>query len=134
VLGGLIFGHPEPGRFTERHERLMTGLAAQAAIAIDNARLFQEVQTANATLEARVEERTAERDRTWNNARDLLLVVGTDGVFRAVNPAWKAILGWSADELVGRSYLEFIHPDDHPSSGDALENARKETLPVFENR
>ncbi|MFN3514966.1 MAG: HWE histidine kinase domain-containing protein [Phenylobacterium sp.] len=44
VIGGLFFGHPEPGVFTERAERLIAGLAAQAAIAIDNARLFQAAQ------------------------------------------------------------------------------------------
>jgi PAS domain S-box-containing protein len=60
VLGGLLFGHPEPDRFSERHERVLVGLAAQAAIAIDNARLFQAVQRANETLEARVAERTRE--------------------------------------------------------------------------
>jgi PAS domain S-box-containing protein len=41
VIGGLFFGHPEPGIFTERSERLVAGISAQAAIAIDNARLFQ---------------------------------------------------------------------------------------------
>ena len=41
VIGGLFFGHPEPGRFAARHKRLTVGIAAQAAIAIDNARLFQ---------------------------------------------------------------------------------------------
>ena len=41
VFGGLFFGHPEPGRFTERTEQLVVGVAAQAAIAIDNARLYQ---------------------------------------------------------------------------------------------
>jgi PAS domain S-box-containing protein len=40
VLGGLFFGHSDEGVFTERHERLVVGLAAQAAIGIDNARLF----------------------------------------------------------------------------------------------
>jgi GAF domain-containing protein len=40
VLGGLFFGHPEPNRFTERSERLSLGIAAHAAIAIDNARLL----------------------------------------------------------------------------------------------
>ena len=45
VLGGLFFGHPEPGRFNVRHERLMTGVAAQAAISIDNARLFQSARS-----------------------------------------------------------------------------------------
>ena len=38
AIGGLFFGHPEPGVFGERAERLVTGIAAHAAIAIDNAR------------------------------------------------------------------------------------------------
>jgi PAS domain S-box-containing protein len=41
VLGGLFFGHPEPGMFTYRSERLVTGIAAQAAAAIDNARQYE---------------------------------------------------------------------------------------------
>ncbi|MFC4174724.1 sensor histidine kinase [Microvirga sp. GCM10011540] len=44
VYGGLFFGHEKPGVFTERAERLMVGLAAQAAIAIDNGRLYQAAQ------------------------------------------------------------------------------------------
>jgi PAS domain S-box-containing protein len=73
VLGGLFFGHPRPGVFTERAERVVTGIAAQAAVAIDNARLYQAAQREvaarrvaeedlrrlNETLERLVEERTA---------------------------------------------------------------------------
>jgi len=44
VLGALFFGHPKPGVFTARSERLLAGIAAQAAIAIDNARLFKDAQ------------------------------------------------------------------------------------------
>ncbi|WP_437622702.1 PAS domain-containing protein [Sorangium sp. So ce1151] len=44
VIGGLFFGHPAPGVFTERAERLVVGLAAQAAIAMDNAHLFRRAQ------------------------------------------------------------------------------------------
>lgn len=44
TLGGLFFGHPQPGVFTERTERLVTGIAAQAAIAIDNARLHEDTK------------------------------------------------------------------------------------------
>ncbi len=87
----------------------------------------------NDTLERRVEAAMADRDRTWNNARDLLLVVGDDGVFRAVNPAWTQLLGWRTEELIGRSYLDFIHPDDHPSSEGALATASTQELPVYEN-
>ncbi|WP_322098881.1 HWE histidine kinase domain-containing protein [Microvirga roseola] len=44
VMGGLFFGHPEPSRFTARHEELLVGVAAQAAIGIDNARLYDAAQ------------------------------------------------------------------------------------------
>ncbi|MFR9800956.1 PP2C family protein-serine/threonine phosphatase [Pseudonocardia sp. RS010] len=41
VLGGFFFGHPERGRFTERHAYLAEGIAGYTAIALDNARLFE---------------------------------------------------------------------------------------------
>lgn len=47
VLGGLFFGHSTPGVFTDRHERLVTGVAGWAAISLDNARLLEEAQRAS---------------------------------------------------------------------------------------
>ncbi|MCD6078543.1 MAG: hypothetical protein K0R89_2481 [Ramlibacter sp.] len=44
VIGGLFFGHPEPGVFTQRSEQLAVGIAGQAAVAIDNARLYAKAQ------------------------------------------------------------------------------------------
>jgi two-component sensor histidine kinase/PAS domain-containing protein len=44
VIGGLFFGHPEPARFTDEHEILIRGIASQAAIAMDNSRLYSEAQ------------------------------------------------------------------------------------------
>ncbi len=52
VLGGLFFGHPEPGVFTERAERIVEGLAAHAAVSIDNARLVESAQRARSRAEA----------------------------------------------------------------------------------
>src|SRR3546814_803042 len=60
VIGGLFFGHSEAARFTARHEEIIVGLAAQAAIAVENSRLISGAQEANETLEHRVLERTAE--------------------------------------------------------------------------
>ncbi|ACO47884.1 GAF domain-containing protein [Deinococcus deserti] len=58
VLGGLFFGHEEAGIFTERAENVTLGLAAQTAVALDNARLYQQLQDSHSELEGRVEERT----------------------------------------------------------------------------
>jgi PAS domain S-box-containing protein len=46
VLGGLFLGHSRAGVFTERAEQLVVGIAAQAAIAMDNARLYQDAEQA----------------------------------------------------------------------------------------
>jgi GAF domain-containing protein len=43
VRGGLLLGHTEPGRFTQEDEALLVGLAAQAAVALENARLYRAV-------------------------------------------------------------------------------------------
>lgn len=45
VIGGLLFGHPLPGKFTAQHEDLVGSIASQAAIALDNSRLFEEIKT-----------------------------------------------------------------------------------------
>jgi PAS domain S-box-containing protein len=47
VLGGLFFGHSSPGVFTERHERLVTGVAGWASLALENSRLYTEAREAD---------------------------------------------------------------------------------------
>ncbi len=86
-------------------------------------------------LETLVAERTAERNRIWRLSRDLLVVIGADGIFRAVNPAWSAILGHDPAEVVGRSFLDFVWPDDAALTERRLEGAVSErNLTSFENR
>ena len=62
VIGGLFFGHPEAGVFTQRTETLVVAVAAQAATAIDNARLFEAAQREIANRE-RAEAALRETDR-----------------------------------------------------------------------
>jgi PAS domain S-box-containing protein len=94
----------------------------------------QKLLDLNETLEARVAERTQERDRAWNTSQDLLLVLDGAGIFRAVNPAWTTVLGWGRDELLEHNILEFIHPDDHSGSIGALARAGSALVSKYENR
>jgi PAS domain S-box-containing protein len=66
----------------------------------------------NATLERKVAERTAERDRVWQISRDLIAVVGSNGILHAANPAWRAVLGHDPDDVVGRPVRDFAWPGD----------------------
>jgi PAS domain S-box-containing protein len=75
-------------------------------------RIEETLRTLNETLETRVDERTRERDGIWQLSRDLLAISDASGVWLSVNPAWTRILGWQADEIVGRDSRWLQHPDD----------------------
>jgi PAS domain S-box-containing protein len=44
IIGTLIFAHPKTGMFKSEHEDMVSSIAAQAGIAIENSRLFEEVK------------------------------------------------------------------------------------------
>jgi PAS domain S-box-containing protein len=89
----------------------------------------------NEELEARVAERTADRNRLWRLSTDVMLVARFDGTINAVNPAWTSLLGWTEGELVGRSFMELVHPDDRAATLAELSRlAQGATTFRFENR
>ncbi|MDX1970390.1 MAG: PAS domain S-box protein, partial [Planctomycetaceae bacterium] len=76
-----------------------------------------------------------ERDRLWNEALDPVCIAGFDGRFKQVNPAWERLLGWPKETLTERAWMDFVHPDDHAATEQALERLRNgQSLTGFENR
>ena len=66
---------------------------------------------------------------------DLLCIADTDGYFKRVNRAFERTLGWTRDELLGRPYLEFVHPDDREATvGEGRQLASGVPSRAFENR
>lgn len=77
-----------------------------------------------------------EVNQLFDMALDMLCVFGFDGVFRFVNPAFGKTLGFTADELTSRPFMEFIHPDDRPATKAVADNVYTygSTVFGFENR
>ncbi|KQT57388.1 MULTISPECIES: PAS domain-containing protein [unclassified Aureimonas] len=93
------------------------------------------LEAGNAALAAEVAERTSDRDSLWQLSMDIMLRCDFQGRIVAVNPAWTEVLGWRADELVGSSLFDILHPDDIENTRTgAARSAEGAELRRFENR
>lgn len=127
VIGGLFFGHSKPAVFADLAERALVSLAAQAAVAMDNARLFhessraqQELQALNSELERRVAEEVSERMKAEDALRQAqkMEAVGqlTGGVAHDFNNLLTIIVG-------GLDTIRRAKPEDHARIRRAAEMA-----------
>jgi signal transduction histidine kinase/DNA-binding response OmpR family regulator len=92
VLGGLFFGHPEPGMFTERAERLVAGIAQHAAIAIDNAQLYEQAKAMESRQAALFESERVARAGAEQAARIKDEFLAT--ISHELRTPLNAIVGW----------------------------------------
>ncbi len=77
----------------------------------------------------------AESNRFFDLSRDMICIAGFDGYFKRVNPAFERTLGYSRRELLGRPFVEFVHPDDRETTGEeAGELAEGGGTVQFQNR
>ena len=142
MLGGLFFGHAQPGMFTERAERILVGLAAQAAVAIDNSRLYQTSQqeiaarkasgrgAAGAQPDAGAARRGArassspparESSRTSNGGSGFSWKASPTtrstcsiptGTIINWNPGAERIKGYAREEIIGQHFSRFYTDED----------------------
>jgi PAS domain S-box-containing protein len=121
VLGGLFFGHEDEGVFSDAEERIAEALAAQAAVAIDNARLYRTLREDRA--------RFAASERRY---RALVLTTPTpqavstatvEGNREEDSPSWRALTGQSFEEKRGRGWLNAISPSDRERVAAAWDDA-----------
>lgn len=100
VIGGLFFGHEQPGRFTENHERIVETMASQAAIGLNKALLFEQAHAARerAERDAVEKQRLYEEAARANEAKDQFLAT----VSHELRTPLTSILGWAQMLASGR--------------------------------
>lgn len=112
TIGGLFFGHPNVAVFDDEAERYAVGIAAQAAVAFDNARLYANLRQSDERY--RLVSR-ATNDAIWD--WDL----STDRV--GWNHALAERFGHAEAAANGTTaawWIDHIHPDDRPRVADSI--------------
>jgi PAS domain S-box-containing protein len=135
VFGTLSLDSSKVDAFTSDDERLLATLASQAAIAVENAQLYEEVRRFNLELEQRIQERTRElaeekekMEVLYAVARELSASLDIDKVLeRALTKVGEAVgakqgsvllLDRASDTLIRRAVLERDKP--LPQEGEVM--------------
>ena len=125
TIGFLNVNSTEPGRFGPADAQWLFAFASQVAIALENARLYQELQAYASELERRVAERTAELrtryaqlDAVLQSTLDGILVTDQTGRILQANPVarqWLGTLSPEKADLLRNTVAELTRKaEEHP--------------------
>ncbi|MBZ0275214.1 MAG: PAS domain S-box protein, partial [Anaerolineae bacterium] len=121
VVGVIGLGYTEPGQtFTQGQLDMLVQFGELASIALDNARLYQQIHRHAEDLEQRVAERTQELDLQkrqleiiLQNVTDGVVLANVEGNILYVNPAWERLTGYTSDDAIGTTAL-LLRSDQTP--------------------
>ncbi|MEA2711371.1 MAG: hypothetical protein QOF78_3972, partial [Phycisphaerales bacterium] len=108
VIGGMLFGHQVAGVFNERDERLIAGIASQAAVAIDNARLYDALRRGEEQYRFMAE-----------SIPQIVFTAAADGQTDYFNQRWTTFTGQTLEQSLGGGWQPVVHPDDLPRAVDS---------------
>jgi PAS domain S-box-containing protein len=115
VLGVFALADRRPGRFTKEDAALLGRIANEVGVAIENARLYEDVHR---ELAARKQAEAARRESEerfrviFERAPVGIVLVTFQGRILHANPALQEMLGYTAEELRGKNYADITHPDE----------------------
>ncbi|RPE05374.1 PAS domain S-box protein [Chitinophaga lutea] len=121
ALGTICVLDHKPNHLTEAQRESLQLLAGTVVSLIETRKKRQEL---------------GHFEQIFKLSHDMICIVGTDGYFKRVNPAFTDVLGWSEHELLATPYVNFVHPDDEEASREELQRmqARKEQTVHFYRR
>jgi PAS domain S-box-containing protein len=125
TVGVLAVYHRDTVEGSAEDEELLSALADQAAVALENARIHRQLQ---AQTDALQESETRFR-LAFEEAPIGVALAGPDGRFLRVNTALCEMVGYSREELTGLTFQAITHPDDVDVDVELLRRLARRELP-----
>lgn len=137
VAGVMTMSLKQPRPLVEAELRVLELLADQAALAIQNARLYLDLERHNDDLEQMVAEKTAEVRQSLGhlqsivqNSPNAILLLSPDGLIRDANPAFAALFGLPPESVRDHPPTAFVDEAHRPAFDLALESVKTERRAV----
>ena len=127
VIGFLNVASETPGFYSAEQAQRLQAFADHAAVALENARLYDEIRRHADELETRVRERTAELNHSkerieaiLNSSSDVIMLVRRDGTVEQVNTTFDRVFLCGPEEVLNQHLTDLVHPDDADRLAAAL--------------
>jgi PAS domain S-box-containing protein len=126
------------GTFVFTAVGLVAALGAVFVLLRSQSRLSTANNDLNQELKLLIQESISSReelDRYFMLSVDMLCILGFDGYFKRLNPAWEKTLGYSIDELLKIPRMDLVHPEDRAATISEIRSLRAGRNTIwFENR
>lgn len=77
----------------------------------------------------------AELNRFFASSPDLFCIVDLDGTYKRINPVFEELLGYPLHEMLNKSFVDLVHPEDRELTITELKNLKTtQTSKSFEHR
>jgi diguanylate cyclase (GGDEF)-like protein/PAS domain S-box-containing protein len=121
LVGMIALDKREPSFYTQGHARLAEAFAAQAAVAIENAGLFEETEHLKKFNENVVQ-----------GVAEAILIEDAQGILTFANPAAEELLGYTCEELIGGHWTTIVPEDEIEKVQQELAKRPRGTLSHYE--
>ena len=134
VLGVMNLAGPDEGMFADDALQLLHGVGSQLAVALERARLLEQLEELVEARTAALQREVSERRKTQEalqaseeqyrdlleNANDLIQSVAPDGRILYANRAWQETLGYGAEDFSRLSLFDIVHAEDREPCQDVF--------------
>lgn len=114
IHGALLLGHDLPGIFNEECEEIVSSMASRAAMAIENARLFESAQRGKAIIDS---------------SEDAIISKDLNGIITSWNGSATRMFGYPEHEMIGQPIIRLI-PEERLAEEDTIISHIREGIPV----
>jgi PAS domain S-box-containing protein len=132
ILGGLFYGHPKPGFFSNEAEKSLVTLASQATVSIETAELYNSLQN-EIKLGQQREEDARKFAAIVKSSNDAIISKNLNSIVMSWNASAERMFGYTAEEMIGKPITILIPPNQQNEEPEILGRIQRgETINHYE--